>query len=304
MSFVTVDELVAARKKNPSVEIYTYDTTGQYARVPSGELDAVKAEDILAAIRKATLANYQYKLTRPWSLVNMSDKLDPEQAWMGFEFETGWDNHRDYERAMAFLIDKLDHVAVDREGTGSYVAEITFPPENFNDYTDGKASIQKFYDHLYETDNRMASSLGYAEYAGTHVNISTPAWRKNLMSCRSGSLLGRLNHSLQCVKDKRKVFGRTPYGYGYSRGDTQGNSWIEFKLFLSKPTREEFEHYVSVSQRLAVCIERMAQERDEIQKIVNGCQGPYISNMQQYLLGETEELVWGDRYNSVWKAAA
>lgn len=212
-----------------------------------------QAECFVELQRQIQMSSTHPKWNRPWNFVPIHSHLDPEQVWMGFEFETGFVGGEEVHlRVMDYLWNSFNHVAVDAEGIGSHPCEITMPPQNLSDYENGQGYIQRLLAWL---DEQGIRQQGTSVWVGTHVNISTPAVRQ-AGEAVFGEALNYLNNRLDRLSHDHKcaLFGRNPYGYGYYR--TSGNQkWAEFKLFLSTDDREKVEGYIRVSKQLAKALD-------------------------------------------------
>lgn len=295
MSFLTVEELVELRAKTPGAHIEDF----RYG-VPPGPLTPVEAAAIIERVREATKANQHSKANRPWSMINLTEKLDPTQPWLGFELECGWADKGSYDRIVDYVVDHLTHVVIDREGNSHYPSEITFSPQNYNDFIDGTAEILRFYDYLGGDGPTMAHP---ESYCGTHLNISTPSFRK-LDATQRQVVASALNYGILAttLTGLVKCFGRQPYGLGHCRSTRQQN-WIEFKVFHSRATKPEFEKHLEVSKNMATVMETLSagytpEWSKRVSRLVNPSD-PYsarnpaqevILNMEELLLGKETEI--------------
>lgn len=294
MSFLTVEELVEARRKNPNLPIHSY-----YTSLPHGPITPVQAQALLDDVKRATKACRHGKNNRPWSLVNLTEKLDPEQPWFGFELECGWDDAGSYSNVVDYVMDHLVHVVIDREGNSAYPSEITFSPQNYNDFIDGSAAILQFYDWLGGDGPEMAHP---DSYCGTHLNISTPAFRRARNDVRARqNIAGALNYGILAMTKAglHEVFGRTPYGLGHCR---QGNSgavpWIEFKVFQSVATKDRFLKHLEVSKNMAAILEKLSAEytlewAKKINRVVDPNDPYSAKNPNQEVIYNLEEILLG-----------
>lgn len=223
-------------------------------------------ENIRAALegfRAKAIEGRQYKGVRPWELVDVASALDPTQAWIGLEYENGFDSREDYRRIVEWTVDNTMYSAMDREGPGAYKVEMTFAPVNLNEFIEND-TISRVIRQQQEFGIRQAEFDDNDEQWGIHVNISTPTQR-----FLTETQMRMLNMSLQCSFSamspaaKRRLFGRIPYGYSYVRsaGDRR---WFEFKLFNTTDDLEDYEEYKLVIRNLAKAVEYLASNVDEL----------------------------------------
>lgn len=285
MSFLSVNELVALKKTNPNAMIYGYGVGNHRASTITKETAVL----LLDTIKARTLAVQQAKVNRPWELISLTDKLDPFQPWLGFEFETGFATKAEYDRVINFVWDNINHVAIDREGYGAYCPEITFSPQNLSAYMNKTADIYKTIRWMNENNTKMPANIG--DYVGTHLNISTPAYRalarKGVQKCNL--IVDILNHSILMMNDAdmRALFGRVPYGLG---NHTQ--SWVEFKLFRSTDDLKKLDGYMKVAKNFATVMEQLSLMK-QLPEYKAGTTD-YIPNFTALLKG-TDDLVELDR---------
>lgn len=278
MSFLSVQELVELKNTRPAVSVYGYDAGSYYAR----DIDADVAGRILTAAKNATLRVAQQKINRPWEMISLTDKLDPKQPWLGFEFETGFNTLAEYQRVINFVWDNIDHVAIDREGYGQYCPEITFSPQNLSAYMDKSADIYRTIQWMNEKGVRMPD---IGNHVGTHLNISTPAYRDMVAKGKSTeTVVDILNHSILMMPETRMValFGRKPYGLGNAQA-----SWIEFKMFRSTDNLNKLDGYMQVSKNFASVMEQLCTMK--LPAYTAGTTD-YIPNFAALLAGKAKDV--------------
>lgn len=179
------------------------------------------------------------KSNRPWYIIDLSTKLDPNEAWIGFEFETGFQNEAARRDVMSWVWDNTMHSCMDYEGAGNYPVEITFAPDTERAYTERTSDLHRLYAYITQ---RNYALVPY-QYAGTHANISIPGMRK-AATWKQDFVSGAINAIIQSGINRDRAFGRNPYGWG-TRMDGAGH--MEFKLFMSATNVAQFDHYVRVS---------------------------------------------------------
>lgn len=204
------------------------------------------------------------KAVRPWQLVNISKMLDPNQPWVGIEYETGYNSKEKYQQVINYLWRYHDLTAVDAEGCGNYPCEITFSPVNFDDFMDRSYHMDRLLDFM---QKKRCTKAGHQEYnmIGTHCNISTPAYRKMAASTK-GKKAGTmqvctvLNNSISNLSstERRTLFGRNPYGTFFRRGNKYGD-WLEGKLFDSVGSKSKWAGYKKVIANFCDLIETLSQ---------------------------------------------
>lgn len=221
-----------------------------------GEVNREAALEVYAYAKNYLMqaGYYDYKAIRPWEWDNSSlDKLDPQQAWWGFEFETGYQTQEDRAAVIEFTWDNFDNVCFDAEGEGGWYSEITFGPAERSKFLDGSADAFKFMQHLNDNQRRV-NNTGYY-MVGTHLNLSVP-WARESYT-RNEQIAEVLNNTLHMIPTGRQeYFGRkTIYGGAFSR-----DSYIELKLFRTTYSMEQFQKYLKSADaltRIAVAAENL-----------------------------------------------
>lgn len=293
--FLTAQQIVEAsqsEEKRQYLHDYSNDYGHWYPQRVYQPLSLIRAEQLLANVRAATLAVAQNKVNRPWELVDLTTRLDPKQAWVGIEFESGFTQKSTYDRVVNHVFDTYDNAVIDREGYGNYCPEITFAPENLSNFLNGQSCMQRLLNWMHEANARVRNWSPTA-MVGTHANISTPTFR-NMDEEKAARIAQCLTYSLYLIPDEDLItcFGRKPYGAANFMRAGKGKQWIEFKVFNSTADCEQFAGYVKVIELLAKVIERMSNsERDFAVKYVEGKNMvPVIWNLGDVLLGKTDRI--------------
>lgn len=256
MPFVTAEELLAASKAGKC----------DYHNIP----DIKAAEAYLAAVLDKALRNAQpNKYDRPWQLVDMGTLLDPKQAWIGFEFETGFDDNADYKKFINFLWGH-NHVAIDKEGTGKYPVEVAFPPQVIKDVQKGKSLLVQTLKFIH--DNGLKPALNPTTFTkrdvGIHAGISTPLYRKKMAEGRyyDVNLRGYCSIlSSLTPKQMDEVYGRHTLHWGTAHAR---NSYVEIKVFRATPEVEYVEKVAAVACRMAKLLD-FCLEHPNTSKLTN-----------------------------------
>lgn len=282
MAQVYAEDLVAYVAKHPQQARNLHANYNAYAYpLPPAPpvYNLVVAEGFVAKLREQALSNTQRcKANRPWTFVDFSKLVDPKEAWLGFEYETGFDDQKDYEKAIAFLWDKQKYNAIDREGSGAFPFEIAFPPASAADFRAGATNVQNYFDFLQK--NKLKQSNEPTTYSrraiGMHVNISTPKSRKS----------GRQNGHIICTwlntlskNEQIELFGR--YQQHWSLAQNR-ETWIEFKCFHSTDDKKAFDGYVQVALRFVDLIDFSIDNK-----------GKAPTNLYAFLSGKDEALKVG-----------
>lgn len=282
MAFCTPKELVAAgKKRGQSIMV------GGRNELLDG-IDEKRAEELLRlAFGDALIQKMPTKENRPWKLVKLTDKLDPNQAWLGFEFEMGLASETDYRRLVTYVWHEHNWVALDKEGAGSWSPEVTFPPEDASKFTDGTAGIMRLIKWMNEQGIKLIdfdsipNGRGVPTPVGQHLNVSVPAMRskKNAVAC--GILVAHTMWMMSEAKHK-DLFGRVPYGLCRGRDEGAG-AYCEFKLFKATDNMKTFKKYVIVSQRMADMMQVLCERNKFGDNTANDT--PYIENFYEILSG-------------------
>lgn len=235
MPFVTPQDLLDAAKKK---KFHAYDHIIE---------DLAGAQKYLDGELKKALNNQQgCKDNRPWHLVDMGKVLDPNVPWIGFEFETGFDNRKHYQDFINFLWGH-NYVAIDKEGTGNYPVEVAFPPQPIDEVLAGDALLVKTVKFVH--DNKLVPALNPTTFTrrdvGIHAGISTPKLRKG----GYGYAVQNLNRIILSLTDKQQdeLYGRHIQHWG---GAHDRRSYVEIKVFRAIPEIEHVEKVAQVAARM------------------------------------------------------
>lgn len=259
MAFCTPQELVEASHLGKIIHYYD-DAHAMYPllRRTGGPVTLERARAIIRSVKETTLKTRQGKINRPFELVPLQSRLDPDQPWIGWEIECGWANQESYHEVVEYIWNYHRHVTIDTEGHGNYPSEITFPPQNADKMFSGKAQVHRFLKWVARREDVIPSYWTTRQAIGTHLNISTPKYRELCArTLYNSDIAPRISSLLRELTDdqKQQLFGRrNPYGYAYSNG--QGaNSWIEFKLFHSTLNPAQFAGYCRVAERMTKLVD-------------------------------------------------
>lgn len=284
MPFVTAQELLDAKK---SGKFHPYGV----------KIDSVEdAQQYLQNTLTDALENAQGKgANRPWHLVDLTKALDQNQAWVGFEYETGFDDKKEYQSFINFLW-SLDHAAIDKEGTGKFPVEVAFAPQNMNEVLAGRSTLQQTLEFVH--DAGLTSALNPTTYTrrdvGIHAGLSTPAFRKYegdkyTLAKRLTEVLGRRCDDYYgdgngkskyepTAKQMDELYGRSKlyWGSAHIKAD-----YIELKMFKSIPDVERIKGFIQVVARIAKLVDFMIENPNV----------KAISNSYAYLSGADENPV-------------
>lgn len=219
MAFATAEEIAAYG------HIYGART------VESARTYLVKALD-------AALDNRQgCKDNRPWHIVNFNKILDRKEPWIGFEFETGFDNKNEYQKFIRHLWDQ-PYTAIDREGTGKYPVEVAYAPMELSKVKAGGSTLRASVQFM--KDQGLTPALNPTTFTrrdvGIHAGISSP----KMLASDKYSLCRRLNEALLSLNSKQRiaVYGRDQLHWG---GAHCRNNYFEIKVFRAIPTMEHVD---------------------------------------------------------------
>jgi hypothetical protein len=309
MSFCTPDDLVALKKTDafaPRLQGY------RLGSISPAIINKSVAKTILKECLDAALERRQgNKANRPWFLVDVTKNLDPTQAWYGWEFEGGYATEEDYKRVIKYFWSRFPYSAIDIEGHGHYSAELTFSPCNEADLDDESFGLMKLTKFI--NRNKIGTTQwGIGSMVGTHVNISTPAYRalSQEQAYIVASRLGDMLNSGLTYDEKIEFFGRQPYGYAFPQRTSDGKQWIEFKVFNSTTDLDELRKYARTAKRIAFIMDQLAQTSisDDAQEAglaacrhyweTHGHRNQYMAqtwsrsgNIAAVLRGESDEIV-------------
>lgn len=284
----TAEQIIDTWNKSPG-----FHPNIRYALgLPTGAQPTITYVDkMLERVMERIDDNQMGKGVRPWEIVDVTSKLDPEQCWIGIEFETGFDSRREYSATMNYLWRHHENNAVDYEGCGDYPCEITFSPVNMEDFHKPSYNMDRLLKWLDEKGFEQGDRGDPDDDAvGIHVNISTPALRANrhkcasVAECLSATLDGydwKTGRYKANRVDCQKFFKRQPYGYFEDRSSADGKVWIEGKLFNSTHSMDDWEEYKITINNLALLMEHLASVDDDTLQCA-------ITNMDAILAGEID----------------
>jgi len=195
------------------------------------------------------------KHIRPWDFVRPSEVNDPNQIWVGFEVETGFQTSNQRAAALEALQKTKRHtVCLDSEGEGAAV-EITFMPRNLSDLD---KSGPGYLLNMYEKNPSWVYDKGGA-YVGTHLNFSTPSMRGTVTRrISAGEALRGVGDAIAhgLTADQRlAIFGRSSV-YG-PQPYTHPTPHVECKWFRTTYQRPRWNAYKHVSKRFVERVEEM-----------------------------------------------
>lgn len=198
----------------------------------------------------------EWKALRPWKVVSITDALDPNKAWIGWEVETGWRSHEIRSRVVADFLQSQEHVCIDDEGWACGV-ELTWCPREVD------AFASEWEHPLMFATKYIRSSEAHnpTDEVGTHINVSSPAFRDGSSAVKRG-VLSAFNNMLDGLShdQKEKLFGRGRlYGGFFLQGDPDSSkAWLEGKLFNSTYSKPVARGYIAVGDRIAALMEAVA----------------------------------------------
>lgn len=252
------------------------------------------------------------KGVRPWHIINVTEKLDSKQPWIGIEYETGYDTQADYQKVVNFVWNNFANSTIDSEGGSNYPCELTFSPINYNDFMGNNGPMDRLYQFMeankivVDDSWRYSNGYGYDDEddddpqegcVGTHCNISTPTYRSLNYEQQCG-VVTTLNQSLGSLSETavRQFLGRIPYG-GFNERGSDGQSYVEGKLFKSTASVKQWEGYKQVIAKLAEAQEALSIvfRDDPKKKTYKSDKHLVITNFRKFLAGDDEEIVLGYR---------
>lgn len=228
------------------------------------------------------------KYLRPWLIdPGLYGRLDRNEPWWGFEFETGWKDQEARKRAVYHTWDTWDNVAFDSEGEGSAV-EITFAPQELSKYAAGEADAYKFAEFL---ANSKDTYNGGDARVGTHLNISHPQLvPQNLVQSVAGMNRTLAHLPLKDGKiDVRKLmFGRSALYGGFFNGQG-GAAYTEGKLFRTTYDFEQFRTYLQTCDALTSALTALVNADPAQASVARPT--PYVSNLYAVFKGAEEPVI-------------
>lgn len=303
--FATAEELIEVYEKrtgNPYAQAALlnlgnrgfYYSHSSINSVPK-QLTVERAKEILSSIKESYQLHLLGKGDRPWHLFDLTKDLDPKQAWIGVEYETGYSREEHYRSVVNYIWRASLHSVIDDEGCGHYPCEITFAPVNVSDFKSSRYIMDRFLKRNKRVGIEKAEH-DTRDMVGTHVNISTPSFRQNVITqeavgCVLGNSVGNMS-----VSDCEEVFGRMPYG-----SIENMNGYLEGKLFDSTDSIEVWEEYKKVMLRIADVVEYVSANFERLDLDDD----KRISNFGEILKGNAtpEEAVfdqWEDPDGDSW----
>lgn len=215
---------------------------------------------------------------RPWDInLAVFNNLDKNQAWWGFEFETGWASSDAMKQGKAHSWDNYDGVTYDEEGEGHNAVEITFIPANQSEFADKTAPAYKFTKWM--SDNRALTYNGGNNNIGCHWNVSSPGIRASLRDAEKVThFLNRTLRNLRAVNGQRAhLFGRERlYGGFYLQSSNNGqNIWLEMKGFRTTYDIEQFDNYMAACTAMQKCIDYFFAHKEECIRDLLACTNLY-----------------------------
>lgn len=264
----------------------------------------------LDALKQSYLKSRLGKGFRPWEVVDVCATLDPNQNWIGVEYETGYESQEHYAEVINFVWDNFLYSVVDYEGCGSKPCEITFAPVTQAEFMSDKYCMDRLMN--YATSKSIFQDRpesGWCDECsvyhpphgmiGIHCNISTPSFRKSDNYTAIGRIMARSVRYMD-QDDQYILFGRKPYGTFSAMQTQKGHRYMEGKLFDTTGNPEVWYHYKHVIARMAELVEHLSAHYDELTRKIEP--GPYVYNFTDILLGhapvEDAELdSEGDNYD-------
>ena len=213
-----------------------------------------RAKQFLDGILAEALENQQgNKGYRPWDIVDFRKKLDPNKSWIGFEFETGFDNKKDYQKFINMLWQQ-DYTAIDREGTGNFPVEVAFAPMLADDVLAGNSTLEQAIKFIH--DNKLVPALNPTTFTrrdvGCHAGVSTAKYRA--LGDGAYRICQRLNAILINLTDEQKktLYNRTALLWG---GAHARRGYIEIKTFRAVPEVEAVQKYIRVTGQIVKLVD-------------------------------------------------
>ncbi len=123
------------------------------------ELERATVEDA-KEYKRIRARTSMFKGTRPWSLVDVTEDLDPSQPWIGMEWENGFTSLEKYQQVIDFVWAAYHGVTVDAEGPGPWFGEFTFSPTNLSDFNAETVPFFGLLNYMHDNGIRMPLS-GY-----------------------------------------------------------------------------------------------------------------------------------------------
>ena len=246
--------------------------------VSSFDYRAVDMEKVVEVMHER-IANGKFlnwKALRPWVVCDVTADLAKDEAWIGWEIETGWNSQDERYTVMNLFNQRYMHSCTDDEGYGEYQVELTFSPQTPGFYAKRDNPLHPL---LFVANHKERARIHNAgAMVGTHVNFSTPSFREADYATMQ-RVEGALNNSLGTLTymQKEELFGRgNLYAGCFLRGNNDeetgsGVMWIEGKLFNSTYEWDVAKQYILVAERLCSVMEQLAAQGTAlgIVKVVN-----------------------------------
>ena len=223
-----------------------------------------RAQTFLDDILRRALNNVQgCKDNRPWHIVDFTKMLDPKKPWIGFEFETGFNDNGDYQKFINFLWGQ-DYTAIDKEGTGKYPVEVAFAPMLAEDCVAGKSTLEAAIQFIHDAGLKPAlnPTTFTRRDVGCHAGVSTAKFRVmggGRWNAATASVVERLDKILLSLSDKQRaaVYNRSALHWG---GCNHRGSYIEVKTFKAVPTIEAVQKYIRVSNQIVKLVDLLIDD--------------------------------------------
>lgn len=231
------------------------------------------------------------KYLRPWEIdPDIYTSLDRNQAWWGFEFETGYVSEEARAEVIDYCWDNFTNVCFDTEGEGEWAVEITFAPEEKSKYESGEAQAIKFVQYL--TNNPLVNNTKAAN-VGTHINLSSPKLTAGNMEWAAWGLsrsVAALPVQMQNKANTREyMFGRQQLYGGFFEQSVNGSVWIEGKVFRTTYDIEQFKRYLKVCDGLTRCLDTLCDALGP--KFVSTKNIPYVTNLYEVCFEDASPVV-------------
>ena len=201
-------------------------------------------KDKLAGALEGHLGKGDY---RPWDIVDFRKKLNTDEPWIGFEFETGFDDRKEYQKFVNFLWKNINYVAMDREGTGDYPIELACAPMETSKVQAGESTLLRTVKYIHKA--KLTPALNPTTYTrrdvGIHAGISTPKWNKLKVEVQY-TVVKRMAALLDNLDDAQKteLYGRHKLYWGTAN---RKGKYVELKQFKAIPTVKHVEKVIRVT---------------------------------------------------------
>ena len=258
---------------------------------PSFDYRAVDMDKVVAVMheRIADGKFLEWKALRPWVVADVTAGLPKDEPWIGWEIETGWNEHEDRYKVVSLFNERYMHSCTDDEGYGAYQVELTFSPQTPGFYAKRDNPLHPLLFVANHKERALIHRPG--QQVGTHINFSTPAFRE-ADGYTKQRVEGALNNSLASLsfKEKEELFGRGDlYAGCFLRGMQEeestesGGVWIEGKLFNSTYEWDVAKGYIEVANRLCSVMEQLAARGTTLGTVV-------VTNFYDVLSGKVSGI--------------